>query len=279
MLQHLRARNRTLFVDVPDDKDGDALPFGQLHQLQRAGAHLRHAARGRFERVLIERLDGVDDQNVGLFFFDGFQHITEAGLGQHVQVVRLHAETVGAQLELTRRFLAGNVQNFRGFTQFSADLQHQRRFADARCTADEHERTLHSAAAEHAVEFAHAGGKTDLLRRVELCDRVRLGAQRAAAATRFCLCTVADGLLDERVPCAAARAAARPFGRFVAALRAEKYTFCLCHIVNLFCFTAAAVKDRTRSQRPVFADIRHFSKAPFRFHCSKIRTRSGSQAR
>ena len=125
MLQHLRARNRTLFVDVPDDKDGDALPFGQLHQLQCAGAHLRHAARGRFERVLIERLDGVDDQNVGLFFFDGFQHITEAGLGQHVQVVRLHAETVGAQLELTRRFLAGNVQNFRVFTQLSADLQHQ----------------------------------------------------------------------------------------------------------------------------------------------------------
>ena len=49
VFQDLRARNRTLFVDVPDDKDGDALPFGELHQLQRTGAHLRYAAGGRFQ--------------------------------------------------------------------------------------------------------------------------------------------------------------------------------------------------------------------------------------
>ena len=49
VLQYLRACDRALLIDVSDDENSDALPFGELHQFHRTGAHLRHAARGRFQ--------------------------------------------------------------------------------------------------------------------------------------------------------------------------------------------------------------------------------------
>ena len=265
VLQYLRACDR-------------ALPFGELHQFHRTGAHLRHAARGRFQRILIERLNGVDDQNVRLFLFNGLQYIAKAGLRQDIQLVRLYAKAVGAQLELTRRFFAGNIQDLSIFAQLSADLQHQSGFSDARRAADEHERALHGAPAQHAVQLPHAGGKTNLLRGIQLADGARLRAQCAAAPACLRLDGVADALLHERVPRAAARAAARPFWRFVAAFGAEKYAFCLCHIVNLFCFTVLAATGQLRLRPLTFADSRRFLRAPFRSHCSKNRTRSKSRA-
>ena len=61
------------------------------------------------------------------------------------------------ELELVGRLLTGDIQHLRKLPQTAADLEHQRRLADARRAAHEHERALDRSAAEHAVEFTHAG--------------------------------------------------------------------------------------------------------------------------
>ena len=55
--------------------------------------------------------------------------------------------------DLLERFLARNIEHAGIFAHFLTHLQQQRRFADARLTADQHKRAMHSAAAENAVEF------------------------------------------------------------------------------------------------------------------------------
>ena len=61
VLQHPGAGDRALLGDVADEEDGGAGVLGQAQEAARRLAHLAHAARRRRERVAVERLHGVDD--------------------------------------------------------------------------------------------------------------------------------------------------------------------------------------------------------------------------
>ena len=67
----------------------------------------------------------------------------------------LHAEALGAELELVLALLAGDIEDRLLPADLRTDLQQQRGFADARCAAHEHERPAHRAAAQHPVQLEH----------------------------------------------------------------------------------------------------------------------------
>ena len=132
VLEHLRPGDRALFVDVTDDKDRHAAALCQLHERHGAVLDLRNAAGGRGIFRGIERLDGVSNENVRLDVIHRAQDLGQIGFREDVQLVRRDLQTVGAQLDLLFRFLAGDIEDPQRFSQVRADLQQQRRFAD-RC--------------------------------------------------------------------------------------------------------------------------------------------------
>ena len=87
----------------------------------------------------------------------------------------LHAQPVGAQLDLQRRFFAGVVQHFLALLrQHGRYFQQQRRLPHPGFAADEDDRVADDAAAQHAVEFVHAGDQAPDFARVDLADFLRL---------------------------------------------------------------------------------------------------------
>ena len=60
MFEYFRTGKRAFLCYMPHDKKGDAVRFGDTHELARAFANLPHAARGRGERFGINRLNGID---------------------------------------------------------------------------------------------------------------------------------------------------------------------------------------------------------------------------
>ena len=74
-----------------------------------------------------------------------------------VDVARVFAQTIGAQLDLERALLARRVERrVSGALQPRGHLQQQRRLADARLAADEDHRARDDPAAEHEVELVDA---------------------------------------------------------------------------------------------------------------------------
>ena len=152
-----------------------------------ASLHLRDAAgRGR-DRRRKNRLHRVDHQKAGLDFLDVLENALQRGFAQDQQIRRGDAQTLGAHLDLARRFLAGNVETGDTFFAYGGKgLQQQRRFADTRVAADQDHRAGHQPAAEDAVKLADAGKQAAFFRRVDGVDRRRIffGAETELAARR-----------------------------------------------------------------------------------------------
>ena len=124
---------------------------------------------------------------------DLFEDALETRFRQQVQRRPFDAEPVAARLDLMLRFLAGAVEHRPDrVREMRRGLQQQRRLADARLAADQHERSGNDAAAQHAIELVDAG--------------------RRAAPTRRCrfLRTAAAAPWPPMRTCAAALAAAAP---------------------------------------------------------------------
>ena len=100
MLQHLRAGDRSLLVHVADDKDGDPLPFRQLHQGHGTLLHLGDASRPRADIPVIEGLNGVHDEHIGLEAVDCVQHVFQVRFRQEIEPLAGHVQPLGPQLDL-----------------------------------------------------------------------------------------------------------------------------------------------------------------------------------
>ena len=173
---------------------------------------------------LANRLDRIDHDQVGAVLRDLGDDVFEVRLAVNVTRFVHDTDPFGPHLDLVRGLLARYVQRFQP-GGFQRELQAQRRFADARFAAQQDDRALHQAAAQHAIHLAvgqvgareslpfdlvHRPGAVAAARR---CERGR--------ARRF----LADDLFDQRIPLAARRAFADPFGRLVPATAAEKRFF------------------------------------------------------
>ncbi len=142
MLQHLGPRDGTLFVHMADDKDGDPLPFCQLHESHGALLDLGHAARSAGVLPMVHGLDRVHNEHVGPQLGHRFKDVLQIGLSQQIELVALHAQAVGPELDLPFRLLTRDVEHFGVLAQTLADLEHQGGLADAGGAAHQHQRAL-----------------------------------------------------------------------------------------------------------------------------------------
>ena len=151
----------------------------------------------------------------------------ETRLGEQIQRRASDPEPLAARLHLMLGFLARAVEDRPDVARdVGRRLQQQRRLADARLAAEQHHRSRHDAAAEHAVKFADAGRQPR--RRAHLDVGIQLGASAAGHQRAVAVAAgrrgrrLADALFDQRVPRAAVSAASQPLGGLAAALLAHE---------------------------------------------------------
>ena len=228
MLQNLRSGDRAFLIDVADDKRGDIHGFSKLHHRHGTVFHLADAAGRGGDVVIVHRLYRVNDQNIRFQILHALCNGVDIRFCKDEKIVTRYAEPLRAHFELALAFLTCHIQDLR-VRDIAAYLQQQRGFSDAGRAADQYERAAHSAAAENAVHFRHAGGKTNFFLVVKLCNGLRDAPARSGDlyGSAFCRSTAGrrGGCFHDRVPRAARRAAAEPFSGFIAAFRAEKHTF------------------------------------------------------
>ena len=107
--------------------------------------------------------------------------------GEQVQRRIADAEPIAARLDLMLGFFARRVEHRAdALREVRRRLQQQRGLADARLAAEQHQRSGNDAAAQHAIEFADAGGDAIGLRRfdVRVLLRARCGNSRHRVAMR-----------------------------------------------------------------------------------------------
>src|ERR1051325_2629262 len=126
------------------------------------------------------------------------------------------AAPAGAQRGLRDRLLARGIQHATAAGQPGERLDQQRRLADARIAAEQHQAAGDHAAAEHAIELGDAGGaavaRTDLDGLGDRDRRATIGDPARARPRRRRL-----DLLDQARPLLAQRTASQPLGLAVAA--------------------------------------------------------------
>ena len=220
MLKDFRAGKRTLLVDVTDDEDGDVLVLRVLHQAHRALFYLGRAAGRGAEVALVDRLNGVHDENIRRHQLGFVDDLVNIGFGEDIQLGRGNMQPRGAELDLPERLLARYIEHAGVLAHLLAHLEQERGLADARLAADEHKRAVHRAAAEHAVELADAREKPllvagfDVLQEGRACGSTH-EARRAARYRGGGRLELAHG-----VPRAAGRTLSEPFRRLIAAVAA-----------------------------------------------------------
>jgi hypothetical protein len=150
---------------------------------------------------------------------------------------KVDAHALAARFDLVLGFFAGAVENrTERPREVRGRLQQQRRLADPRFAAEEHQRPWHHTAAEHAIELADARRQPFRDHRVDVRVQLRTRRPRQAVPLRNVGGrgrALRDGaLLDERVPGATLGAASQPLLRLCAALLAGEHCL-LLHVAEI----------------------------------------------
>jgi hypothetical protein len=141
---------------VADEKDGHSASLGERQKPPRHLAHLRDRPRRALDLRREDGLDRIHDHRARLLALHLREDAFEIRLRQQVQILRRHAQTLAAHLDLPLRLLARNVEHARtARAQLVSHFEQQRRFPDAGVAADEDEASRHDAAAEHAVKLRY----------------------------------------------------------------------------------------------------------------------------
>ena len=160
VLEHARPRERALLRHVADEQRRHVVRLRVAHELRRALAHLTHGARRRLQLLAEQRLDRIDREHAELFAgADASQDRLDTRLGQELERHLADAQALRAQPDLVERLLARHVATRDARREIRERAQQQRRLADSRVTAEQHDAARHEPAAEHAVELAEPGAE------------------------------------------------------------------------------------------------------------------------
>ena len=182
VLERLRTGDVAVLGDVADQERRDVVALRGEQELRRRFAHLADAAGRGLELQREHRLHGIDDDQRRPDAADLFEDALDAGLGEQVERRIADAEPIAARFDLMLGFFAGRIQHGADrLREVRGGLQQQRRLADARLAAEQHERSGNDAAAEHAIELADAG------RDASACDA-------SISAYRFAPCDEDPGI-------------------------------------------------------------------------------------
>ena len=219
MLHDLGTGKGAVLGDMADEQHGDARGLGIVLELGGALTDLAHAACWRVDILGDDGLDGVDNEKVGLHRIDMLEDALGDGIANHVAVVGMDADAVGAHAYLLLALLAADIKQT-AVADGQCSLQQQGALAYARFAAQQQEATRHYAAAEYAVELGAMGWDALGLAVGDLLNAFRDGLPKVSRLGGF-----GGGglhhLFDKGVPLAALGAAPYPRRRLVATLLAE----------------------------------------------------------
>ena len=86
VLQHTGPSQGALFGDVANQDDGRTGGFGGTSEVCGALSDLRHRTWRRGELVGVDRLNGVNDRNVGTLALQGGKNFFKLNFGQHLDL-------------------------------------------------------------------------------------------------------------------------------------------------------------------------------------------------
>ena len=111
MLQDLRSRDTSFLIDMTYDKDGQTFLLTHAHDTHGAFAYLGNAAGSGIVICVADRLDGIDDHDIGLEGIRRRKNGSEIRLCQDIDLSSQHAKTIGPKLELTLTFLTAYIED------------------------------------------------------------------------------------------------------------------------------------------------------------------------
>ena len=142
VLQHLRSRDASFLIDVPDKDDRRMRLLGEAQDGGGTLAHLCDAARRRFQAFGRNGLYGVDDDDVRADVLDVDVYLLQRGLADDEAVAGVGCQAVGAQLQLAGTLFAGNVKDAL-LRHTEHGLQGQGGLPDARFATNQHQGARH----------------------------------------------------------------------------------------------------------------------------------------
>ena len=158
VLDHARAGDLALLGDMADQDDGRAGRFGIADQRLGGGANLGDGARRRIGRVGPQRLDRIENDQVGPpAVGNRRQYVLDIGFRRQFNRRTGDAEPLRAKPDLRYRLFAGNINDAVALLrQCRRGLREQCGLADARIAANQQRRAAHEAAAGGAIKLAYA---------------------------------------------------------------------------------------------------------------------------
>jgi len=157
--ESLWAGDVALLGDVPDEHHWHPEPLGRRHQTLGALSYLHDAARGRTDRCVAERLDGVDHAQRRPDGVEVDEHVGE-GIARREQYLRMQgSDSFGPKPNLASGLLTGHVQaRPPGSGRCSEELENERGLADPRFAGEQRHAARNQAATEHPIELIDATG-------------------------------------------------------------------------------------------------------------------------
>ncbi len=224
MLEDARPGDGAVLRDVADEDGCDAGLFRDAQKPSRGLAHLCDRAGSGAERGCVERLDGVDDADVGSQRLERRAHDVQIRLGEDLDRLGA-AEPRCAKRDLRGRLLARHEERAAPAAGYRSErTEQERRLPDPRFAADEDERGGNETAAENPIQLGYTGGDALGLVDRDIADRDRLRRTRRRRVRRRPV-----ELLDEGAEGAAAGAASEPATGRGAAIGAGELDGDLCH--------------------------------------------------
>jgi hypothetical protein len=186
------------------------------------------------------------------------EQLLDAGLRQHDHRL-VTPQTVGAQLDLLGRLLAGHVERVEAsLGELGEHLETDRRLADAGIAAEENDRSGDDAATEDAVELGEPGRDALMALRLDAVEAHRPAAahgtdgERGSGARRRRSRARYRDLLDDALPGAALAAATEPLRELGATLLADERRPGASHAPPYH--SAAGAKGQGRQEAAARAD-------------------------
>ena len=230
VLQYLRAGDAAFLVDMADQEDRDTALLGILQDHGAALTHLRDAAGRGFHQLREDGLNRVDDQQIGLDIRRLRKDLLQVGFAEDEALRIVVRQPISPQLQLPAALLARDIERL-PLRQPQDGLQHQRRFTDARLSADQHQGALHQAATQHPVQLHIV--KVDAFLRLRRDVAQQLGTVMSpfhhARHRAFDDRLFRDNLLHVGVPLATIGALPHPFRRGSPTIGTNINRLSLCH--------------------------------------------------
>ena len=225
MLQKARSGDGAVFGNVTNQQHSNARTLGKLQKLGSTLTHLAHTAGSSLQLRIIHCLDTVDNQKLRLQSVGLQQNCVQIRSCKNQQVIigLRPTQTDSTHRRLFLRFLATDIQHLNAtLSKAQARIEQNRRFADTGRASQQHKAAGHDATTKHAVKFANPGRQAFYLSLGNTGDSTRpqlfvIGRQIAFAGLGRHL-----GLLHQRVPAAALRAASQPRGSNITAFLTDK---------------------------------------------------------